>query len=120
VSTWKSITVQSAEFSRWNSGKHGISDLALISALVSARFLRESQYGIPTWYSYNGFGNLVSVTDANNNTTTYEWDNGSVSKLPANGGYYTSGALRGLLHTFTFGNGQTTNSPTNLTQMKTV
>lgn len=43
--------------------------------------LTENHYGVTTTHTYHGNGNLASTTDANNHTTTYQWQNGAVSRI---------------------------------------
>ncbi|MCL4476730.1 MAG: carboxypeptidase regulatory-like domain-containing protein [Nitrospirae bacterium] len=40
-----------------------------------------NKYGVVTNYSYDTYGNLYSTTDANSNTTYYQWSNGKISRI---------------------------------------
>lgn len=43
--------------------------------------LTENRFGVVTTHTYHADGNLASSTDANNNTTWYQWQNGAVSRI---------------------------------------
>jgi len=47
----------------------------------TGNLLQINKYGVVTNYSYWSNGNLYSQTDANGNTTSYEWSNGRISKI---------------------------------------